>query len=146
MGACLLLAGMVAAIASAPLFDRVFTHHLAVSSKILLPFVAVGWFSLIWAGTYHCTPFLNLSSSDPLQSIIVRPDNTIALFIIMGVIGVCSLPMLAIGMELACEVTRNPDGSSAIIWFSYVHIYASSKYKISTALQRKPLRSCFCPK
>ncbi|KAF8902884.1 major facilitator superfamily domain-containing protein [Gymnopilus junonius] len=97
MGACLLLAGMVAAIASAPLFDRVFTHRLALSAKILLPFVAVGWFCLIWA---------------------VRPHNTVALFIIMGVIGVCSLPMLAIGMELACEVTRNADGSSAIIWFS----------------------------
>ncbi|KAF8160671.1 major facilitator superfamily domain-containing protein [Crassisporium funariophilum] len=96
MGACMLLTGMVAAFIVAPLFDRVFTHHLAIISKILVPIVAVGWLSLIWA---------------------VRPDNTAALFVIMTVIGVCSVPMLPIGMELACEVTRNADGSSAFVWF-----------------------------
>ncbi|KIM45391.1 hypothetical protein M413DRAFT_442062 [Hebeloma cylindrosporum] len=97
MGACLLLSGMVAAIVTAPLFDRVFTHHLAATSKVFVPFVAVGWFTLIWA---------------------VRPNNTAALFTIMAVIGVGSLPMLAVGMELCCEVTRNADGSSAIVWFA----------------------------
>ncbi|PPQ93805.1 hypothetical protein CVT25_013514 [Psilocybe cyanescens] len=97
MGACLLLSGMVAAIISAPLFDRVFMHHLAVTAKFMVPIAAVGWFSLIWA---------------------VRPNNTAALFAIMAVIGVCSVPMLAVGMELACELTRNADGSSAIVWFS----------------------------
>ncbi|KDR75073.1 hypothetical protein GALMADRAFT_248949 [Galerina marginata CBS 339.88] len=97
MGACLLLSGMVAAIISAPLFDRVFTHHLARTSKILVPPVAVAWLTLIWA---------------------VRPNNTAALFVVLAVIGVGSLPMLAVGMELACEVTRNADGSSAIIWFT----------------------------
>lgn len=50
MGACLLLSGIVAAAATAPLFDRVFTHKLAVAAKILVPFVGVGWFSMIWAG------------------------------------------------------------------------------------------------
>ncbi|KAF8972983.1 major facilitator superfamily domain-containing protein [Flammula alnicola] len=97
MGACMLLTGMVSAIITAPLFDRVFTHHLAVTSKVFVPFVAAGWFSLIWA---------------------VRPHNTAALFVIMTVIGVGSLPMLAVGMELACELTRNADGSSAILWFA----------------------------
>ncbi|KAF9484435.1 MFS general substrate transporter [Pholiota conissans] len=97
MGACLLLSGMAAAIITAPLFDRVFTHHLAITSKCFVPFAAVGWFVLIWA---------------------VRPRNTAALFVIMAVIGIGSVPMLAVGMELACELTRNADGSSAIIWFS----------------------------
>ncbi|CAA7261775.1 unnamed protein product [Cyclocybe aegerita] len=97
MGACMLLTGIVAAIISAPLFDRVFTHHLALTAKILVPFVAVGWFSLIWA---------------------VRPDNTAALFVIMTVIGICSIPMLPVGIELACEVTRNADGAAAIVWFT----------------------------
>ncbi|KAH9484995.1 MFS-type transporter [Psilocybe cubensis] len=97
MGACLLLAGMVAAIISAPLFDRVFVHHLAITAKFMIPFAAIGWFSLIWA---------------------VRPDNGGALFAIMGIIGICSVPMLAVGMELACEITRNAEASSAILWFA----------------------------
>jgi len=97
MGACLLLTGMVAAIITAPLFDRVFTHHLAITSKILVPCVAVGWLSLIWA---------------------VRPHNAAGLFIIMTIIGVGSITMIPVGMELACEVTRNPDGSGAIVWFA----------------------------
>ncbi|KAF8197923.1 major facilitator superfamily domain-containing protein [Pholiota molesta] len=97
MGACLLLSGMAAAIISGPVFDRVFTHHLAVTSKCFVPFAAAGWFVLIWA---------------------VRPHNTAALFVIMAIIGIGSIPMLAVGMELACELTRNADSSSAIIWFS----------------------------
>lgn len=52
MGACLLLSGMLAAIVAAPVIDRYFTHHLALLSKILVPFIAVGWLSLIWAGMY----------------------------------------------------------------------------------------------
>ena len=50
MGACLLLAGIVAAIATAPLFDRVFTHHLAITAKIVVPIIGAAWLSLIWAG------------------------------------------------------------------------------------------------
>jgi hypothetical protein len=50
MGAVLLLSGIVAAIVTAPLFDRVLTHHLAISTKCLVPVVAAGWVSLIWAG------------------------------------------------------------------------------------------------
>jgi FLVCR family MFS transporter 7 len=51
MGAALLLTGIVAAILTAPLFDRVLTHHLGITIKILVPIVAVAWLSLIWAGT-----------------------------------------------------------------------------------------------
>jgi FLVCR family MFS transporter 7 len=56
MGACLLLSGILAAIITAPLFDRVFTHHLAITSKILIPTVGGGWLLLIWAGTYMNSP------------------------------------------------------------------------------------------
>jgi FLVCR family MFS transporter 7 len=48
---------------------------------------------------------------------LVRPDNTAALFIIMAVIGICTITMLPVALELACELTRNADGSSALIWF-----------------------------
>ncbi|KAF9050074.1 major facilitator superfamily domain-containing protein [Panaeolus papilionaceus] len=96
-GACLLLTGILAAIVTAPLFDRVFTHHLAITSKVLVPFVALGWLSLIWA---------------------VRPNNLAAIFVVMTIIGVCSVPILPIALELCCEITRNADGSAAIVWFA----------------------------
>ena len=53
LGACLLLSGLVAAAITAPLFDRVFTHHLALSIKVLVPPLAGAWLSLIWAGKIH---------------------------------------------------------------------------------------------
>jgi len=96
-GACLLLTGIVAAVISAPLFDRVFTHHLALTTKIMVPVGAIGWFSLIWG---------------------VKPDNLAGLFVIMTIIGVASMTMLPVALELACEITRNPDGSSALLWFA----------------------------
>lgn len=103
MGAALLLSGLVAAITTAPLFDRVFTHHLALTSKFLVPAIAGAWLSSIWA---------------------VKPHNTGGLFAIMAVIGACSLTMLPIGLELGCEVTRNSDGSSALLWFLCVPLRA----------------------
>ncbi|RXW22995.1 hypothetical protein EST38_g2878 [Candolleomyces aberdarensis] len=95
MGACLLLTGVVAAIVTAPLFDRVFTYHLALTAKICAPATAIGWFSLIWA---------------------VKPNNSPGLFVVMTIIGVGSLPLLPVALELACEVTRNAHASSAILW------------------------------
>lgn len=43
----------------------------------------------------------------------------------MAVIGACSLTLLPVALELAVEVTRNADGSAALLWFSYV-IYVLS--------------------
>ncbi|KAF7428316.1 hypothetical protein PC9H_007537 [Pleurotus ostreatus] len=97
MGACLLLAGIVAAIATAPLFDRVFTHHLAITAKIVVPIIGAAWLSLIWA---------------------VKPHNTGGLFVIMAIIGICGISVLPVSLELGCELTRNADGSSAILWFA----------------------------
>jgi len=96
-GASLLLVGLVAAIITAPLFDRVFTHHLALTSKVLVPIIGVVWLSLIWA---------------------VKPNLTGGLFAIMAVIGAGSITMLPVGLELGCELTRNSDASSAVLWFS----------------------------
>jgi FLVCR family MFS transporter 7 len=50
LGATLLLVGIVSAIITAPLFDRVFTHHLALTSKILVPCIACAWVGFIFAG------------------------------------------------------------------------------------------------
>ncbi|EIW81787.1 MFS general substrate transporter [Coniophora puteana RWD-64-598 SS2] len=97
MGASLLLAGIIGAIATAPLFDRYLTHHYGVTLKTLVPLVAAGWLSLVWA---------------------VKPDNTAALFAIFCVIGVGSMIMLPIGRELGCELTRSADGSAALLWCS----------------------------
>jgi len=97
MGACLLLSGILAAIITAPLFDRVFIYRLALTAKIMVPIVGAGWLSLIWA---------------------VKPHNIAGLFVIMTLIGVCSVTMLPVGLELACELTRNANASSALLWFA----------------------------
>ncbi|KAK2467889.1 hypothetical protein APHAL10511_000184 [Amanita phalloides] len=95
LGACLLLTGIVAAIIAAPLFDRVFTHHLALTIKILVPPLAVAWFSLIWA---------------------VKPKNMGGLFAITALIGTISLTLLPVALELGADLTKNVEASSAILW------------------------------
>ena len=50
MGAALLLSGIIAAIVTSPLFDRILTHHLGITVRILCPVIASAWLSLIWAG------------------------------------------------------------------------------------------------
>ncbi|KAJ7725873.1 major facilitator superfamily domain-containing protein [Mycena maculata] len=97
MGAVLLLSGIVAAIVSAPIFDRVFTTHLAITSKFLVPVLGAAWLSLIWA---------------------VKPHNTGGLYAICALIGVASVTLLPVALELACEITRNADGSAALLWFA----------------------------
>ncbi|KAG1802840.1 MFS general substrate transporter [Suillus plorans] len=96
-GATLLLSGVLAGVITAPLFDRVLTHHLGITIKILVPIAAGAWLSLIWA---------------------VKPNNTGGIFAIMAIIGTCSLIMLPVGLELAVEVTRNAGSSAAILWCS----------------------------
>ncbi|KAI0268875.1 MFS general substrate transporter [Gloeopeniophorella convolvens] len=96
MGAALLLSGIVAAVATSPLFDRVFTHHLSITVRILCPIIGAAWLSLIWA---------------------VRPNNTGALYAVFVIIGVCSVTLLPVAIELGVEFTRNADGSSAVLWF-----------------------------
>lgn len=116
MGAALLLSGLIAAIITAPLFDRVLTHHLAITSKIIVPAIAGAWLSLIWA---------------------VKPGNIGGLFAIMVIIGVGSLTMLPVGLELGCEVTRNSDGSSALLWFSG-NLFSSLFVLVGGALRAPP--------
>ncbi|KAF8514456.1 MFS general substrate transporter [Hysterangium stoloniferum] len=96
MGAVLLLAGILAAVITAPLFDRVLSFRLGLVIKCLVPFLAGAWLSLIWA---------------------VRPDNTIPLYVVLAVIGAISVTLLPVALELGCEVTRNAEGSSALLWF-----------------------------
>ncbi|KAI0370892.1 MFS general substrate transporter [Pilatotrama ljubarskyi] len=97
MGAVLLLVGLIAAAITSPLYDRVLTHHLAFSIKVFCPILAACWIALIWE---------------------IRPNNTVVLFVLMAVIGATGLTLLPAVLELAVELTRNADGSSAILWSS----------------------------
>ncbi|KAL4073952.1 major facilitator superfamily domain-containing protein [Scleroderma citrinum] len=97
LGATLLLAGIIAAAISAPLFDRVFTHRIRVAIKIFVPIVSLAWLSLVWA---------------------IRPNNLAVIFVIMVIIGTCSMTLLPIALELGVELTRNADGSASILWCS----------------------------
>lgn len=122
MGAALFLVGLIAAGVTAPLFDRVLTHHLALTCRVLCPIVGVLWLSLIWAGRSHIVTIYvdGANSSIPtcfsFANNLVKPNNATALYVILGLIGACSIPVLPVALELAVEVTRNADGSSAVLW------------------------------
>ncbi|KII86720.1 hypothetical protein PLICRDRAFT_163999 [Plicaturopsis crispa FD-325 SS-3] len=96
-GATLLIAGMVASISASVLFDRVLTHHIAITTKTLAPLIAAAWVALIFA---------------------VRPNAAPGIYVIMAVIGMAGVTLLPIALELGVELTRNPEGSSAMMWFS----------------------------
>jgi FLVCR family MFS transporter 7 len=63
MGAALLLSGIIAAIATSPMFDRILTRHLGITVRILCPIIGVAWLSLIWAGkdVLYTFPFVSLT-------------------------------------------------------------------------------------
>ncbi|KZT69101.1 MFS general substrate transporter [Daedalea quercina L-15889] len=97
MGATLLLVGLLATVITAPLFDRILTHHLAWTCKCLCPIIGGAWISLIWA---------------------VRRNDTGGLFAIMAIVGASSLTLLPVALELAVELTRNANASCAMLWAS----------------------------
>jgi hypothetical protein len=78
------------------------------------PILAAAWFSLIWAGKH---PYLShVPIFDTTPSTPVRENNTGALFTIFVIIGIFSVSILPVTLELASEVTRNSDTASAMLW------------------------------
>lgn len=73
----------------------------------------------------------------------VKPNNTGALFAIMTIIGVTSLTLLAVGLELGADLTRNADASSAILWFMCVCCSRVSM-SVNGILQGELDRNYFC--
>jgi MFS transporter, FLVCR family, MFS-domain-containing protein 7 len=78
--------------------------------------------------------------------VTVKPDNTGGIYAIMAILGVCSLTMLPVGLELGCELTRNADGSASILWFmvnlvGFVFALGSSPLPMSSAFYP----SCLLP-
>jgi hypothetical protein len=63
----------------------------------------------------------------------------------MAINGASSIALLPVSLELACELTRNPDGSSAMAWFSCVNaiIKSSICQPLIDFLQRKPFHRYF---
>lgn len=116
MGAALLLAGIVTAIVTSPVFDRILTHHLGITVRIFCPIIGAAWLSLIWVGKDALSPFTAWTVHLAPPAFIVKPHNTGVLFTLFGIIGVGSITLLPVAVELGVELTRNPDGSSAILW------------------------------
>ncbi|EIM84026.1 MFS general substrate transporter [Stereum hirsutum FP-91666 SS1] len=117
LGATLLGSGIIASLASAPLYDRIFTRHLGLSIQISCPLVAGAWIGLIFA---------------------VKPHNIGALFPLMAVIGSISVTLLPITLELAVELTRNAESSSAFLWlfgnlFTCIFILVESALRAPTS-------------
>ncbi|KAF9519223.1 hypothetical protein BS47DRAFT_1375143 [Hydnum rufescens UP504] len=95
MGGAMIIAGLIGAFVAAPLIDRVFTRHLALTAKIIVPVLSVAWLSLIWD---------------------VRPNNYGGLYPVFVVLGVGSFVLLPVALEIGCEVTSSPETSSAVFW------------------------------
>ena len=64
----------------------------------------------------------------------VKPHNTGGLFAIMTILGVTSITLLPIGLELSADLTKNADGSSAILWFTYV-LFSVTTFAALTKMQ-----------
>lgn len=97
LGAAVFIAGLVGAITTAPLFDRVFTHHLARTLHIVIPIVGGAWLGLAWA---------------------VKGHGLVPSYVVLVIAGFGSFMLLPVALELACEVTRNAEFSSAAMWFA----------------------------
>lgn len=97
LGAAVFIAGLVGAIITAPLFDRVFTHHLARTLHIVIPVIGAAWLGLAWA---------------------VKAHGLVPSYVLLAIAGFGSFMLLPVALELACEVTRNAEFSSAILWFT----------------------------
>lgn len=116
----MLLSGVLAAIATLPIFDRIITQKSALIMCILCPLAAVSWGSLIWVGKEGPLLPLLLSWVDNLNHpITVKSHNTAALFVIFVVTGVCSITVIPVGIKRGVELTKNPDWSSSVLWFLY---------------------------
>lgn len=50
---------------------------------------------------------------------VVKPNNEAVLFVLVAIIGATGLTLLPVVLELGVELTRNADGSSAVLWFRY---------------------------
>jgi hypothetical protein len=60
----------------------------------------------------------------------VKANNTGPLFVIFIIIGICSVTLLPVAIELGVELTRNADGSSALLWFLCVLLLPKLTKKI----------------
>ncbi|KIM22324.1 hypothetical protein M408DRAFT_291135 [Serendipita vermifera MAFF 305830] len=113
IGAALLLTGLLAGLITSPIFDRVLTHHLALTIRCVLPPMALAWIGMIFA---------------------VRPNNDAGIYVVACLIGIFGFLLLPVGLELGCEITRNADGSAACLWM------AGNLWTLIFVLVAEPLR------
>lgn len=113
IGATLLLAGIVSAAVTSPILDRILTSHLGRTMQIFVPILSSLWLSLVWA---------------------VRPGNTTGLFVLAALIGICGITLLPVSLELAAELTRAPDASSAFLW-AVCNIFTTIMILVESALR-----------
>ncbi|KAL7410407.1 major facilitator superfamily domain-containing protein [Mrakia frigida] len=116
MSAGLIITGLLTALLSAPLFDRVLTHHLALAAKVLIPISAGMFMALIW---------------------VIKEDNVVPIVVVLCVLGGSLFVLLAVGLELAAEVTRQPEASSSALFFAS-NLFAFVSIVVMDALRAGP--------
>lgn len=114
--ATILLAGIVAAVAGAPIIGRLFGRNLQWAVRIFLPIISACWVAQIWN---------------------VKPHNDGGIFAVMAIIGICSFLLLPVGLELGAEVTRNAEASCGMLWLN-VNFMAFIWILVEDALRAGP--------
>jgi FLVCR family MFS transporter 7 len=118
MGAAMLLLGALVAISTLPIFDRILIPKAGLTMCSLCLLAAVSWLCLIWTGKeilYYSIPLLWVYNL--IHLIAVKSHSTAVLFVLFILVGVCSITVIPVGIRVGAQITRNPDGSSLIIWF-----------------------------
>ncbi|KAG9008985.1 hypothetical protein FRB90_008663 [Tulasnella sp. 427] len=88
LGAAVFIAGLVGAIITAPLFDRVLTNHLALTLQVVIPIIGAAWLGLAWA---------------------VKAHGLVPSYVVLVIAGIGSFMLLPVALELGCEVTLSND-------------------------------------
>ncbi|CED82404.1 Permease of the major facilitator superfamily [Phaffia rhodozyma] len=96
--AAIVAAGLVGAFISAPIIDRYLMGWMCTIAKVFTTIIAFANLGFLFA---------------------VKPDNVIGIVALFCLMGGGAFSLLAIGLELGAEVTRQPDtSSSAFYWVS----------------------------
>lgn len=126
LDATLLGAGIIAAITTAPLFDRFLFRWLSILIRVLLPIIAACWVSFIW---------------------LVKPNNLPVLFPIYAIIGVCSFTLLPVVLELGAEVTVRTLSCSPYLPLELTnHSCSGTQSRVVLFSGSGKQASCFCRK
>lgn len=105
IGATTIVAGLLAAGVTAPLFDRVLRFRLALATKVLVPIIGLCFLAFVW---------------------VVRPGSNLgAIYFLSTLIGISAFSMLPVALELAPDVLWGIPGASPAVTSAILYALAN---------------------